>query len=238
MRSYDPAFAFEIAVLLQDGVRRMVQAHEDGVTYLTVGNENYRQPAMPEGEGVREGIVRGLYHFRPMTPVRTDASTPRVHLLGSGAIMNEVLRAQDLLADRFGVASDVWSATSYTELRREALEVERWNLLYPEQVARVPYVAQLLGDGAPVVAASDYLKALPDGVAKWVPGRLVALGTDGFGRAATREELRDHFEVDRNHIAFAALAALAREETIPARVAAEARTTLGIDAERGDPARA
>ena len=152
--------------------------------------------------------------------------------------MNEVLRAQEILAERFGVASDVWSATSYTELRREALEVERWNLLHPEAEARVPFVAQLLGDGVPVVAASDYVKALPDGVAKWVPGRLVSLGTDGFGRSETREALRDHFEVDRNHIAFAALAALVREETIPARVAVEARATLGIDAERGDPARA
>ena len=152
--------------------------------------------------------------------------------------MNEVLHAQEILAERFDVASDVWSATSYTELRREALEVERWNLLHPEQTARVPFVAQLLSDGTPVVAASDYVKALPDGVAKWVPGRFVSLGTDGFGRSETREALRDHFEVDRNHIAFAALAALVREERIPARIAVEARAALGIDTERGDPARA
>ena len=238
MRAYDPAFAFELAVLLQDGVRRMVQEHEDGLTYLTVGNENYRQPPMPEGEGVRDGIVRGLYRFRTLAPEGAGPSTPRVHLVGSGAIMNGVLGAQEMLARQFGVASDVWSATSYTELRREALEVERWNLLHPEEKARVPYVAEMLSDGAPVIAASDYVKALPDGVAKWIPGRLVSLGTDGFGRSETREALRDHFEVDSNHIAFAALAALAHEETIPVRVAVEARAMLGIDAERGDPARA
>ncbi|TAJ20539.1 MAG: pyruvate dehydrogenase (acetyl-transferring), homodimeric type [Dehalococcoidia bacterium] len=237
MRAYDPAFAFEIAVLLQDGVRRKVEAHEDGLTYLTVGNENYRQPPMPEGDRIREGIVRGLYRFRSMAPPSASGA-PRVHLIGSGAIMNEVLHAQEMLAERFGVASDAWSATSYTELRREALEVERWNVLHPEAEARVPYATACLGDGAPVVAASDYLKALPDGLAKWIPGRLVSLGTDGFGRSETREALRDHFEVDCNHIAFAALSALMREETIPARVAIEARASLGIDPERGDPARA
>jgi len=238
MRTFDPAFAFEIAVILQDGIRRMTEVHEDGLTYLTVGNENYRQPPMPDGEGVREGIVRGLYRFRTMTPAGGSASTPRVHLVGAGAIMNEVLRAQEMLAERFGVASEVWSATSFTELRREAIEVERWNVLHPEAETRVPYVAQCFEDGAPVVAASDYVKALPDGLAKWVPGRLTALGTDGFGRAETREALRDHFEVDHRHVTFAALSALAREETIPARVAVEARGTLGIDPERGDPARA
>ncbi len=237
MKAYDPAFAYEIAVILQDGVRRMVEAHEDGITYITVGNENYRQPAMPEGDGVRDGILRGLYRFSSASPVGTS-EPPRVHLVGSGAIMNEVLHAQRTLAEQFGIASEAWSATSFTELRRDALEVERWNLLHPEAEPRVPFVTSLLGDGMPVVAATDFMKVLADGVAKWVPGRLVSLGTDGFGRSATREELRDHFEVDRNHIAFAALAALVRDETIPARVATDARTALGIDAERGDPARA
>ncbi len=232
LHAYDPAYAYEIAVLLEDGVRRMFVEGEERLTYLTVTNENYRQPPMPEGEGVREGIVRGMYRFRSMG----EEGRPRVHLLGSGAILNEVLRAQELLADQFGVASDAWSVTSFTELRRDAIEVERWNLLHPAEPERLPYLRQQLGDGQIVVAASDYMKGLPDGLAKWVDAPLVALGTDGFGRSDTREALRDFFEVDARHIAFAALSALARDEQIPVSVALQATEALQIDPERPNPA--
>ncbi|GMU41259.1 MAG: pyruvate dehydrogenase E1 component [Chloroflexota bacterium] len=232
LHAYDPAFAYEIAVLLEDGIRRMFVEGEERLVYLTVTNEAYRQPPMPDHEGVRDGIVRGMYRFRSLG----EAGQPRVHLLGSGAILNEVLRAQELLLDQFGVASDVWSVTSFTELRRDAIEVERWNLLHPAEPPQEPYVAQQLGHGQVVVAASDYLKALPDGLAKWVDARVVALGTDGFGRSDTRETLRDFFEVDARHIAFAALSALAREEQVPVSLAVRAGEALRIDPERPNPA--
>ncbi len=237
MRSYDPAFAYEIAVILEAGIHEMFVEGSERMYYLTVGNENYLHPPMPEHEGVREGILRGMYRFRSLTPEGAAADAPRVNLLGSGAILNEVLRAQELLADQFGVASDVWSVTSWTELRRDAIEVERWNVLHPGVDERRPYLAEQLGDEpALVVAASDYLKALPDGLAKWLNTRVIALGTDGFGRSDTREVLRDFFEVDARHVAFAALSGLARDEQIPVSVAIEAGQTLGIDPERPNPA--
>jgi pyruvate dehydrogenase E1 component len=157
--------------------------------------------------------------------------------MGSGAILNQALEAQKILAEQFSIASDAWSVTSWTELRRDAIEAERWNVLHPDEAERQPYLTQLLGDNPNiVVAASDYMKALPDGLAKWVEAPFTTLGTDGFGRSETREALRDHFEVDARHIAFAALSALAREEGIAASVAVEARNELGIDAERHNPA--
>ncbi|MCK9486488.1 MAG: pyruvate dehydrogenase (acetyl-transferring), homodimeric type [Dehalococcoidia bacterium] len=237
MRSYDPAFAYEIAVILEEGIREMFVEGSERMYYLTVANENYVHPPMPEGEGVREGILRGMYRFRSMEPDGWSEGQPRVNLLGAGAILNEALRAQELLADQFGVASDVWSVTSWTELRRDAIEVERWNVLHPGVEERRPYLAEQLGDDPSlVVAASDYMKALPDGLAKWLNTRVIALGTDGFGRSDTREVLRDFFEVDARHIAFAALSGLARDEQIAASVAIEAGATLGIDPERPNPA--
>ena len=233
LHAYDPAFAYEIAVLIEDGIRRMFVEGEERLVYLTVTNESYRQPPMPADDGVREGIVKGIYRFRSMG----EAGQPRVHLLGSGAILNEVLRAQELLADQFGVASDVWSVTSFTELRRDAIEVERWNVLHPAEPPRLPYVTESLGDQPNlVVAASDYMKALPDALSKWVDARVITLGTDGFGRSETREALRDFFEVDARHIAFAALSGLARDEQIPVSVVLAAGETLGIDPERPNPA--
>jgi len=232
MRAYDPAYAFEIAVLFEHGIQEMFVEGQERIYYLTVTNENYVQPPMPEGEHVRDGIVRGMYRFRSMG----SEGQPRVNLLGSGAIMNEVLRAQELLADQFGVASDAWSVTSWNELRRDAIEVERWNVLHPAIAERQPYIAELLGETPNlVVAASDYMKALPDVLAKWLDTRVIALGTDGFGRSETREALRDFFEVDARHIAFAALSGLARDEQIPVSVAVEAGRTLGIDPERPNP---
>ena len=236
--SYDPAYAFEIAVLIREGIRRMHEENEDVVFYLTVTNENYRQPPIPDRVGVREGIVKGLYLFRTASEAGVEVDgKPRAQLLGSGAILNEALAAQELLGRDYGVAADVWSATSYTELRREALEVERWNLLHPGEERRVPYVAQVLGEQPTlVVGVSDYMKALPDSIAKWINAPVVALGTDGFGRSATRAELRDFFEVDARHITLATLSALAHEEEIPAGVARQAIEDLAINPERPNPA--
>jgi pyruvate dehydrogenase E1 component len=231
--AYDPAFAFELATILQDGLRRMVRENEDVFYYVTLYNENYRQPGMPEG--ARDGILAGLYRFRGS---ELAAERPRVQLLGSGPLVNEALRAQELLAERWGVAADVWSATSYKELRRDALECERWNRLHPAAEPRVPYVTQALGAArGPVVAVSDFLKLVPDQIARWVPQGLVTLGTDGYGRSESRERLRRFFEIDAEHMALAALAALARRGEIERAVAARAPAELGIDPEAGDPLR-
>ncbi|MEO8456298.1 MAG: pyruvate dehydrogenase (acetyl-transferring), homodimeric type [Chloroflexota bacterium] len=232
LRAYDPAYAYEIAVILEEGIREMFVDGVERMYYLTVANENYVHPPMPSGDGVREGIMRGMYRFRSIG----EEGQPRVNLMGSGAIFNEVLKAQQMLADQFGVASDAWSVTSWSELRRDAIEVDRWNVLHPGSAERQSYLTESLGDQPNVVvAASDYVKAMPDGIAKWVDARFVSLGTDGFGRSETREALRDHFEVDARHVAFAALSALAREEQIPASVATAAAKTLNIDTERQNP---
>ncbi|TFH19738.1 MAG: pyruvate dehydrogenase (acetyl-transferring), homodimeric type, partial [Myxococcales bacterium] len=229
LRAYDPAFAYEIAAIIQDGLKRMYEDREDTFYYLTVENENILMPAMPEG--VRDGILRGLYRFK----AAEKRAANHVVLLGSGAILGEVLKAKDLLAERYGVSADVWSVTSYSELRRDAISVERWNVLHPAEPAREPYVTSCLGTEGVVVAASDYLKSLPDSVARWCPGAFVSLGTDGFGRSDSREALRAFFEVDARFISLAALSALAREGRIDAvRVAAAARD-LGIDPEKVDP---
>jgi pyruvate dehydrogenase E1 component len=228
---YDPAFAYELAVIIRDGLRRMYRDREDIFYYITLYNENYAMPAMPAG--VEEGILRGLYKFKaaPEGPAR-----PRIHLLGSGALLREALRAQELLAERYQVAADVWSATSYKELRREALEVERWNMLHPDAEPRRPHVETLFaGDDAPIVAVSDYLKAVPDQIARWLPGRMLALGTDGFGRSDTREALRRFFEVDAESIAVAALTQLARRGQVERGLIGRAIAELGIDPEKPDP---
>ncbi|MBN2310086.1 MAG: pyruvate dehydrogenase (acetyl-transferring), homodimeric type [Candidatus Hydrogenedentes bacterium] len=228
--TYDPAFAFELAVIVREGIRRMYEAQENVFYYLTVGNENYAMPAMPEGG--EEGILKGLYRFRP---ARGGEPGLKVHLLGSGAIMNEALKAQELLAREFGVAADVWSATSYTQLRREALEVERWNMLHPDQEPRRPYVSCLLDDApGAIVAASDYMKALPDSIGRWVP-QLVSLGTDGFGRSESRAALRDFFGVDARHIALAALYGLARDGRMAAERVRNALSKLDIDPDKPNP---
>jgi len=234
LQSYDPAFAYEIAVIVREGIFRMFQNHEDVFYYLTVQNEPYPQPAMPEG--VEEGILKGLYKFRPAVD---PGYRPRVHLLASGAILREALAAQDLLAEQFDVAADVWSATSYTLLRREALEAERWNRLHPELPPRTPYVtAALEAEAWPVVAASDYMKAVPDQVARWIPNGLHTLGTDGFGRSESRARLREHFEVNARHIAVAALYELARRGSLGADRVRQAIDRLGIDPEKPNPATA
>ncbi len=237
--SYEPAYAYEIAEIIRHGIERMHDHDEDVFFYLTVHNENYAHPAMPGDDdaardAVRAGIIRGMYRFRA---AEGGESGPRAQLLASGVLVNEALRAQQLLADDFGVAADVWSVTSWTELRRDALEAERWNRLHPGEEPHVPYAAQCL-DGRPgvVVGVSDYVKSLPDGIAKWVEAPFVALGTDGFGRSATREELRRFFEVDAEHIAVATLSALAGDEQVAASVVRTAIERYGIDPEAPNPA--
>ena len=231
VRAYDPAFAYEIAVLVEEGIREMVEEQRPVIYYLTVENEPYPMPTMPEG--VKEGILRGLYRFKPST---RKGKKKRVQLLGSGAIMRETLKAQEMLESRYGVTADVWSVTSYKELFTDALEVERWNLLHPGEPPRVPYVREVLGDtpGA-VVAASDYTKALPESVGKWIPEPFLALGTDGFGRSEDRASLREFFEVDARFITLAALTALSRAGAVETAVVVQAVKDLGIDPEKANP---
>jgi pyruvate dehydrogenase E1 component len=223
---YDPAYAYEIAIIVQDGIRRMYQEMEDCFYYITVYNENYAHPTMPENEGVRDGVLRGMYKYRP-----APAGPATVQLFGSGSIFNEALRAQQILAESYGVHADVWSITSYTELRRDALEVDRWNRLHPDQPERVPYLIEALrGSEGPIIAASDYIKAVPDQIAPWLRERLVALGTDGFGRSENRKHLRRFFENDAESIATAALVKLARDGKFDPAGARKAMEELGIDA--------
>jgi len=229
--AYDPAYAYEIAVIVREGLDRMYRRGDDVFYYLTVGNESYAMPEMPAG--VQEGILRGMYSLRRAE----NPAKRRVQLLGSGAILNEVLRAADLLAERFDVAADVWSVTSYGELRRDAIACERRALLASDGVRETPYVRRCLeGTEGPVIAASDYLRSLPDGIARWVPRRLHSLGTDGYGRSDTRAALRDYFEVDARYVALAALRALAEEgDAEAARNVARARDEFGIRDDKPDP---
>jgi pyruvate dehydrogenase E1 component len=227
-RTYDPAYAYEIAVIIQDGIRRMYELGEDRFYYLTIGNENYVQPEMPEGSA--EGILRGIYKFK-------SADKPAViQLFGSGSILNEAVAAQQILAEKYGVAADVWSVTSYNELRRDALETERWNRLHPAEPERTPYILQTLkGVEGSIVAASDYMKIVPDQLAPWIGTRMVTLGCDGFGRSENREHLRRFFEVDAASIAGAALSRLAREGKFDAAKAQAALRELSLDTEVADP---
>ncbi len=229
--SYDPAYVYELAVILQDGIRRMYQDGESVFYYITMYNEDYAMPAI--SEGVRDGIVRGIYKVRGAKQGNAIAQ-----LFGSGPILNEALRAQDILAEKYCVQTDVWSVTSYNELRREALEIERWNRLHPAEPEKAPYIALALQNTkGPIVAASDYMKAVPDQLAPWLGGRLVTLGTDGFGRSDNREHLRRHFEVNAESIVAATLSRLARCGEFDATRAKGAFAELGVNTEQGDPAR-
>jgi pyruvate dehydrogenase E1 component len=233
--AYDPAFAYEIAVIIEAGIRRMYADGQDAIYYLTLANEFYPMPPMPPGSA--EGILRGMYRFAPSAG--GGAGRPRVRLLGSGALLNEALRAQKLLEEEYGVAAEVFSVTSYSELFRDALATDRWNRLHPASAPRRPYVQQCLGDGGePVVAVSDYTRALPYSLGRWTPGDLVALGTDGFGRSDSRAALRAHFEVDSRHVVVAALGALTRAGRLPAEQVVAAMQRLEIDPEKVDPLRA
>ncbi len=236
---YDPAFAYEIALIVQDGLRRMYQEGESIFYYLTVGNENYPMEPMPEG--CRTGVLKGMYKFRagkkPGFSEETGFLETKVHLLGSGALLREALRAQEMLAEKYGVAADVWSVTSYKELRRDALACERWNRLHPTAPARKCYLATLLAKETGVfIAVSDYMKAWPEFIQRWVPGGLTPLGTDGFGPSENRASLRRYFEVDAEFVTLTALDQLAKRGDIKIERVEKAIKELGIDAEKADPA--
>jgi pyruvate dehydrogenase E1 component len=227
--AYDPAYAYELAVIIQDGLRRMYQEQENRFYYITAMNENYVQPAMPEG--VEEGILKGMYRVHV-----GGEGGPRVRLLGAGTILREVLAAADLLAGDFGVQADVWSVTSFNELRREGVDIERWNMLHPEETPRRSYVEQQLeGASGPIVAATDYIRAYADQIRPYVRHRYLVLGTDGFGRSDMRSQLRKFFEVNRWYVAVAALKALADEGAIPPARVREAIDKYRIDPEKPNP---
>jgi pyruvate dehydrogenase E1 component len=230
IRAYDPAYAYEIAMIVKDGLQRMYQKGEDVFYYITLYNENIYHPPMPDG--VEEGIIKGLYLFRPAA----EKLRYHVQLFGSGSIMKCVLQAQELLAQKFQVSSDIWSVTSYQQLRDEALSADRWNRLHPESAPRIPYVVEALEDvPGPFIAATDYVKTLPDFIRPWMNQRYVVLGTDGFGRSDTREALRRFFEVDAECIAIAALHALAQDGLVPALEVSKAIRELGVDPDKLDP---
>ena len=233
--SYDPAYAYELAVIIQDGIKRMYHDQESIFYYLTVMNEQYEHPEMPKGS--REGILKGMYKAKAAPEVQHDAkATLRAQLFGSGAILNEVIKAQEIL-QTYGIAADVWSVTSYTELYRDGHACERWNMLHPTETPRVPYVTQCLKDAPGVlVAASDYCKVLPDAIDRWTPRKLRSLGTDGFGRSEDRAALREFFEVDARFVAVATLSELLKEGQIEAAVVAKAIKDLGINPDKPNPA--
>lgn len=229
-RAYDPAFAYEVAVIVEEGLRRMLEDKDDIFYYLTLYNETYPMPALPEG--AREGITKGLYCFRPAAATGKH----RVQLLGSGPILREALRAQIILAERFQIAADVWSATSFSELHREAVIIERWNRFHPSEKTRIPYVTACLAEtDGPIIAATDYVRTLPEMIARWVPRDFTCLGTDGFGCSDTRPALRRLFEVDAEHITIAALFALAREGRLESAQVRDAIKILGIDPDGRGP---
>jgi len=233
-QAYDPAFAYELAVIIEDGIKRMYGNQESIFYYLTVMNEQYEHPPMPEG--AREGILKGMYLA---SPTGTPKAKLRAQLLGSGTILNQVLAAQRILEAQYGVGADVWSVTSYVNLYRDGHACDRWNRLHPGEAPRVPWVSQMTHDAAGVfVAASDYLKVLPDAIDRWIPRRLHVLGTDGFGRSDSRAALRDFFEVDARFIVLTTLYALLQEGQIEASVVTQALEDFEIDTEKPNPATA
>jgi len=231
VRAYDPAFAYEVVVIVQDGLKTMFEEGEECIYYITAENEEYTHPEMPEG--CEEGIVKGMYKFRSKD---VDSPKARVQLFGSGAILNCALRAQELLAEKYNIASDVWSVTSYTQLRREAQACERWNRLHPTETPRKSYLEETLeGIEGPFISASDYVRALGEQLTPWIPGDYYVLGTDGLGRSETREALRRHFEVDAESIAIATLGRLSKAGVFEPSDVAKAIEDLGYDPDKPDP---
>ena len=232
--AYDPAYAYELAVIIEEGIRRMYQEQDSVFYYLTVHNENYAMPAMPGNIKVtREGILKGMYLFRKSGKRRAKL---HAQLFGSGAILNEALKAADMLEKDYNVAVNVWSITSYKALQNDAADVERWNMLHSDETPRTSYITSCVADLPGVfVAASDYVKALPDSISSWFPRPLISLGTDGFGRSDSREALRDFFEVDARYITLAALYSLAREGDIPHEEVKQAMKDLQIDSDKTNP---
>ena len=227
--SYDPTFAYELAVIIQEGMRRMVQNQEDVYYYITLMNENYTHPDMPKG--AEAGILKGIYNFS-----KSKAKGEKVQLMGSGVILREVIAAADMLEKDWGLSADVWSVTSFNELRRDGLDAERWNMLNPEKPQRLSYVAEVMkGAQGPTIASTDYMKSFAEQISAFVPGKFVALGTDGYGRSDSREALRSFFEVDRYYVVVAALKALADEGKLPASKVSEAIKKYKLDANKPNP---
>ena len=232
--SYDPTFAYELVVIIQDGLRRMYQEQEDVYYYITVMNENYLHPEMPKG--AEQGILKGMYLFREGSEKGKKNSNLRIQLLGSGTILREVIAAADILIEEYGIISDIWSVTSFNELRREALEASRWNMLHPAEQPKQSYVRSCLEKReGPVVAATDYMKIFADQIREFVPGKYKVLGTDGFGRSDTREKLRQFFEVDRYYVTVASLKALAEDGKISSEKVVEAINKYNIDPDKPNP---
>ena len=228
--SYDPTFSYELAVIIQEGLRRMIENQEDVYYYITLMNENYSHPEMPKG--CEDGILKGMYRFS-----KSKAKGEKVQLMGSGVILREVVAAAEMLEKDWGVSADVWSVPSFTELRREGIDCERWNLLNPGKKARVSYVTECLKDAAgPVIASTDYMRSFSEQIQRFVPNNFVALGTDGYGRSDSREALRDFFEVDRNYIVLSALTALREEGKVPAAKLAEAVKKYKLNPNKPNPA--
>ncbi len=230
LMAYDAAFAYELAVIIQNGMKRMYQDGENILYYLTLYNEEIPMPPMPEG--VESGILNGLYKFKP----GAEGKRHKAHIFGSGPIIRNALNAQQILAEKYNVSADVWGATSYKRLRHDALNVSRWNLLHPAEPPKKSYVETILEkEKGPFVAVSDFMKIVPEQIAQWVPGGLTALGTDGFGRSDTRENLRRFFEIDENMVVLATLNALAQKGAIDKKVVAQAVKDLGISPEKAHP---
>jgi pyruvate dehydrogenase E1 component len=228
--AYDPAFAYEIAVIVADGLRRMYRDGEDVFYYLTVQNENYPMPAMPEG--CADGILKGLYRFQS----GPAGKKLKAHLFGSGSIIQSALKAQQILGERYNVSADVWSATSYKALRTDALQAKRWNMLHPAEPPKQSYLESLLAkEKGAFVAVSDNMKLVPDQISEWVPGGLFSLGTDGFGRSDTRANLRRFFEVDAECTVVAVLYALAQKGQVDKKLVSQAIKDLGVDSEKVHP---
>jgi pyruvate dehydrogenase E1 component len=229
---YDPAFGFELAVIIADGLRRMYVQGEDIFYYISLYNENHAMPAMPEGAGVTDGILKGLYKFK----AGPEGKNVKAHIFGSGAIINSALRAQEILAERYGVSTDVWSATSYKLLRSDAIRCQRWNMLHPTETPKKSYLENILAaEQGAFVAVSDNIRTVPDQIFPWVPGGLFTLGTDGFGRSDTRGRLRRFFQVDTESTVIGTLYALAEKNLIPRNVVAQAIKDLGVDPEKIQP---
>jgi pyruvate dehydrogenase E1 component len=241
LAAYDPTFAYELAVIIQEGLRRMYEKHENIFYYITLMNENYPHPPMPEG--VKEGILKGIYRFRKSelnvgAAAIAGGETPplRAHLFGSGTILTEVIKSSEILEKKYGIAADVWSVTSYKNLYLDGMEVEHWNRLHPSEKPRVPYLTQSLAQTEGIyVVATDYVRALPASVVQWFPKTPILLGTDGFGRSDSRSALRDFFEVDARHVTLATLSALAREGKIPVETVLKGMREMKIDAEKEFP---
>jgi pyruvate dehydrogenase E1 component len=227
--TYDPAFAYELAIIIRDGIRRMYEEQEKIFYYITIMNENYAMPAMP-GD-VKEGILKGMYLFKAGS---NNESKLVANLLGSGTILNEVIKAGEILEEKYNVSSNIYSVTSYKELHRDAMDVERHNILHPEK-EKTPYISTIIENTGVIVAASDYVKTLPDSISKWLPNRLYSLGTDGFGRSEGRNELRDFFEVDAKHIVFTTLYAFFKEGKLKLSELKKAMKDLGINPEKLNP---